>query len=189
MGMAKAMDGTLAIFGGSFNPPHVAHQMVVLYVLETQRVDHLVCLPSYRHPFDKALAPYADRVEMCRRMVAPFGARASVSTIEEELGGEHSRTLTVLQALAAQSPGARLRFVIGADILPERDKWWRWSDIEALAPPIVVGRVGFPSPDGPALPEVSSTEIRTRLAAGRSVEGLVPRSVIEYLHAKGLFRS
>jgi nicotinate-nucleotide adenylyltransferase len=182
------MAGTLAIFGGSFNPPHVAHQMVGLYVLETQPVDHLVCVPSFRHPFDKPLAPYADRVEMCRLMVAPFAARASVSTIEEELGGEHSRTLTVLQALAAQNPGARLRFVIGADILRERDKWWRWSDIEALAPPIIVGRAGFPSPDGPALPEVSSTDIRARLAAGQGVDGLVPRSVIHYLHTKGLFR-
>jgi nicotinate-nucleotide adenylyltransferase len=182
------MAGVLAIFGGSFNPPHVAHQMVGLYVLETQPVDHLVCVPSYRHPFDKHLAPYADRVEMCRRLVAPFGARASVSTIEEELGGEVSLTLTVLEALASRNPGARLRFVIGADILPEVDKWWRWADIEALAPPIIVGRAGFPGPEGVTMPDVSSTEIRARLAAGQSVDSLVPRAIIEVLHMKGLYR-
>jgi len=177
----------LAIFGGSFNPPHAAHQMAALYVLETQLVDELVCVPSFRHPFEKQLTPYEDRVEMCRRLVAPLG-RASVSTIEEELGGEVSRTFTVLEALAARRPDAKLRLVIGADIVPERDKWWRWADIEALAPPIVLGRRGYLGGTGVELPEVSSTEVRARLAAGKSVEGLVPRSVIQYVEAKGLYR-
>jgi nicotinate-nucleotide adenylyltransferase len=182
------MQGTVAIFGGSFNPPHVAHQMACLYVLETQPVDHLLCVPTYRHPFDKQLAPYADRVEMCRRMVAPLGLRASVSTLEQELGGDLSRTYTLLEALKTRYPDAALRLVIGADILRERDKWWRWADIEKLAPPIVVGRAGFPGTDGIELPAVSSTDIRARLAARQSVAGLVPRSVIQYLEMKGLYR-
>jgi len=182
------MEGTLAVFGGSFNPPHIAHQMACLVVLETQPVDRLLCVPAYRHPFDKQLAPFADRVEMCRLLVAPFGARAEVTTIEEELGGEVSRTFTVLEALAARHPGARLRLVIGADILRERDKWWRWQDIEKLAPPIVVGRRGYPGPEGLELPDVSSREIRARLASGQSVAGLVPRTIIQYLETKGLYQ-
>jgi nicotinate-nucleotide adenylyltransferase len=179
------MGKTLAIFGGSFNPPHVAHQMACLYVLETQPVDHLVCMPAYRHPFDKALTSFADRVEMCRLLVAPLGARASVSTLEEEL--DDGRTLVLVEALRAREPDAALRLVIGADILRERDKWWRWADIERLAPPIVLGRRGFPGPDGVELPEISSTEIRARLARGASVDGLVPRSIIQYLETKGLY--
>ncbi len=181
------MQGTVAIFGGSFNPPHVAHQMACLYVLETQPVDHLLVVPTYRHPFDKQLAPFADRLEMCRRMVAPLGLRASVSTLEEELGGECSRTYSLLEALRTRYPDAALRLVIGADILRERDKWWRWADIEKLAPPIVVGRAGFPGPQGVELPAVSSTEIRARIGRGESVGALVPRSVIQYLEMKGLY--
>src|SRR5262249_21197575 len=116
------MGKTLAIFGGSFNPPHVAHQMACLYVLETQPVDHLICMPAFLHPFDKALAPFGDRVEMCRLLVAPLGERASVSTLEEEL--DDGRTLVLVEALRAREPEATLRLVIGADILRERDKWW-----------------------------------------------------------------
>ena len=182
------MQGTIAIFGGSFNPPHVGHQLACLYVLETQPVDHLLCVPTYRHPFDKQLVAYADRLEMCRRMIAPLGLRASVSTIEEELGGEFSRTYNLLQALNLRHPAAELRLVIGADILRERDKWWRWADIEELAPPIVVGRAGFPGAEGVELPAVSSTDIRARLAAGDSVAGLMPRSVLQYIEQKGLYR-
>ena len=181
------MRRTLAIFGGSFNPPHVAHQLACLYVLETQPVDHLLCMPAYRHPFDKALAPFADRVAMCRLLVAPLGGRASVSTLEEEV--DDGRTLVLVEALRAREPDATLRLVIGADILRECDKWWRWADLERLAPPIVLGRHGFPGPDGVELPEVSSTEIRARLARGDAVDGLVPRSIIQYLETKGLYAS
>src|SRR5262249_49072893 len=170
-----------------FNPPHIAHQMACLYALETQAVDHLVCIPACRHPFDKPLAPFGDRVAMCKLLVAPLGARASVSTLEEELGD--GRTLVLLEAFQAREPDAALRLVIGADIVRERDKWWRWGDIERLAPPIVLGRRGFPGPDGVELPEVSSTEIRARLARGARVDGLVPRSIIQYLETKGLYAS
>ena len=182
------MKKAIAVFGGSFNPPHVAHQMVCLWVLETQPVDEILLVPTFRHPFEKQLAPYPERVEMCRRMALPFGGRASVSTLEEELGGESSRTLVTLEALAARLTGCSLRLVIGADILPERDKWYRWADIEKLAPPIVVGRHGFPSPDGaPELADVSSTEVRARLGRGQPVSHLVPRSVLAVIVEKGLY--
>ena len=176
----------VALFGGSFNPPHVAHQMACLWVLETQPVDGLLVVPTFRHPFDKPLAPFADRVEMCRRMAAPLGPRVEVSTIEAELGGDASLTLHVLQALAARRPDARLRLVVGADILRETAKWYRWPEIEALAPPIVVGRGGFGGTI--ELPTVSSTDVRARVAAGGAIDGLVPRAVIQYLETKGLYR-
>ena len=49
---------TVALFGGSFNPPHIAHQMVALWVLETQAVDGLWMLPTWRHPFGKPLVDH-----------------------------------------------------------------------------------------------------------------------------------
>ena len=184
------MKKAVAVFGGSFNPPHVAHQMVCLWVLETQPVDEILLVPTFRHPFEKQLAPYADRLEMCRRMALPFGGRATVSAIEQELGGEASLTLVTLEALAARLTGCALRLVIGADILRERDKWYRWADIEKLAPPIVVGRPGFDTPDGaPELAAVSSTEVRARLARGEPVHQLVPREVLAVISDKGLYRA
>jgi nicotinate-nucleotide adenylyltransferase len=182
------MQGTLAIFGGSFNPPHIAHQMACLYVLETQPIDHLICVPTFKHPFDKELLPFAHRLKMCELLVAPFGLRASVSRIEEELGGEFSRTHTMVEALRTRYPGVGLRLVIGADILLERDKWWRWADIAAMAPPVVVGRSGYPGDGGVELPAVSSSAVRAALAGGRDVSTLVPRTVLDYIREHALYQ-
>ena len=180
--------GTFAVFGGSFNPPHVAHQMVCLWVLETQPVDAVLMVPCFRHPFEKHLAPFVDRLAMCRLAAAPFGERVRVSEIEAEIGGESSRTLTTLEALAACHPGVGLRLVIGADILAERTKWWRWPEIERLAPPLVVGRAGYAGPGAEVeLPPVSSTEIRARLGRREDPGGLLPRSVSAYIRARGLY--
>lgn len=187
----------IALFGGSFNPPHVAHQMVALYVLETQPVDAVWFVPTFVHAFGKDLAPYADRVAMCELAARAVGARCVVSRIEEELaarpGFVASRTLDTAQAIAAAQPGATLRLVIGADILAETHKWYRWDELVRRAPPIVVSRGGYPRPPDLLSTEVeittlSSTLVRTRIAAGDDVSGLLPRAVIGYIAAKGLYR-
>jgi nicotinate-nucleotide adenylyltransferase len=178
-----------ALFGGSFNPPHVAHQMACLYVLATQPVDRVLWVPVFQHHFEKDLAPFADRLEMSRRAAAPFGAAVEVSAVEQELGGP-SLTLNTLRRLMSERPGERFALVIGTDILPERGRWFGWADIARLCDVIVVGRGGFPVEGAPppvALPNVSSTEIRAALAAGRDVSTQVPRAVLEYIHERGLY--
>jgi nicotinate-nucleotide adenylyltransferase len=188
---------TIAVFGGSFNPPHVAHQMVALYVLETQPVDELWIVPTWKHVFGKELASYDDRVAMCELAAAPLGPRCVVSRVEEEVarrdGFLASRTLDTLEAIAAARPGAALRLVIGADILGETAKWYRWDEVVRRAPPIVVSRGGYPRPAQLASTEIeittlSSTAVRARLAAGEDASGLLPRSVIGYIARKGLYR-
>ena len=176
-----------AFFGGSFNPPHVAHQMVCLHVLETAGVDRVLWVPVGQHPFAKDLAPFEDRFEMCRLAAARFGAAAVVSRVESELPTP-SRTLVTLRHLVAGSPAERFALVIGTDILPERDKWYGWGEIERLCDVIVVGRAGYPSPGVQvSLPAVNSTEIRARLARGEDVSGMVPASALGYIRAHGLY--
>src|SRR5262245_50635237 len=97
----------IALFGGSYDPPHIAHQMAALYVLETQPVDELWIVPTYVHPFEtKHLLPFKHRVEMCKLMAAPLGDRVTVSKIEEELaqrpGFRTSRTLDLVAFLVEQ---------------------------------------------------------------------------------------
>ncbi len=178
---------TVGLFGGSFNPPHVAHQMLALYVLETHDIDQLWMVPTYRHAFAKQLIDFTHRCRMCELLADGLGERVRVSQIEAELGGDVSRTLDTLEALIERNPAVQFRLVIGADILAESRKWYRWDDIVALAPPIVVGRGGHDDA-GVALPPVSSTEIRERLASGRSVAHLLPRSVCAYISDHGLYR-
>lgn len=185
----------VALFGGSFNPPHLAHQIAMLVVLETEPVDQLWMIPTYRHAFGKALVDFDDRVAMCRRAAAPLGPRVSVSEVERELGRAQSRSYDTVIELGRRHPGASFRLVVGEDILAERDAWHRWDDLARLAPPIVLGRAGLTPTSGAeadphriALPAVSSTEVRARLARGETAVPLVPRSVMDYIAERGLYR-
>jgi nicotinate-nucleotide adenylyltransferase len=179
----------IALFGGSFNPPHVAHQLVCTVALATARpeLDRVWMVPTYRHPFEKELAPFEERFAMCRAAAEPFAGRVEVSKIEKELGGS-SYTLHTVRALTARHPEHQFVVVIGADLLPERVRWHGWEELQQLVPFLVVGRAGISDAAGAlALPAVSSTEVRERLATGRSVEGLVPAKVIDHIHAQGLY--
>jgi nicotinate-nucleotide adenylyltransferase len=177
----------VAIFGGSFNPPHVGHVLAVAYVLATCDVERLVVVPAHKHPFGKPLAPFDDRVRMCELAVALM-PRAEVSRIEETLDG---LTLHTLEALKSAHADWDLRLVMGADILLESDKWFRFDDVKKLAPPIILGRAGVTHADAPhaVLPEISSTRVR-ELARSKSwdeLAPLVPRAVIDHIRARGLY--
>jgi len=179
----------VAVFGGSFNPPHVAHALVPLLVQSTHGVDRVLVVPTFQHPFAKDLAPYDDRVRMCE--LAMDGKRdVEISRVEEELGGE-SRTLRTLEHLAAKHPDWRMRLVVGSDIVAEAPRWFGFDAIQKLAPLIVLHRAGIDAPAAGKvlLPEVSSTQVRDAIARGAwgDIEELVPRKVIEYIRAKRLY--
>lgn len=181
----------IALFGGSFNPPHVGHQMAALYVLETAAVDELWFVPTFQHPFDKVLAPFDDRLRMCELAATALGPRARVSDLERALGGP-SRTLRTVQTLRQRHPHDVFSLVIGTDLIAEVDTWTGAADLRRLVPFIVVGRAGrgpAPGPAEVAVPDVSSTEIRAALAAGRPPSAQVPKSVLDYIASRGLYGS
>lgn len=179
----------VGIFGGSFNPPHLAHVLALSVVHARFDVEKILVIPTFQHPFAKALAPYEDRVKMCQ-LAMGWLPRVEVSRIEEELGGS-SRTLHTIERLKEQMPNASLRLIVGADIMLESSKWYRFDRIRSLAPPIVLGRQGITFEGAPpaVLPHISSTEVRAKLAANESaaIEELVPRVVIEYAKAHSLY--
>tara|TARA_R110002096_G_scaffold77896_7_gene183318 strand:- start:53803 stop:54351 length:549 start_codon:yes stop_codon:yes gene_type:complete len=179
----------VAIFGGSFNPPHLGHQALCLMLLETSPVDEVWLIPTFRHYFGKALIGFEDRVAMCEALIAPLGARARVSTIEHELPNPQGRMLDTLEALVAEYPSHAFRLVIGADILLETDRWHAWDAIATLAPPIVFQRHGYDGGVLPAPPDVSSTRIREKLLGGESAVPMVPQGVQAIIDARGLYRS
>lgn len=181
---------TIAIFGGSFNPPHIAHVLAVTVVLSRFDIDRLLVVPTYQHPFAKSLVPYDDRVEMCR-LAMGWIPRVEVSRVEETLGGE-SRTLRTIEHLKKEHPNDPLRLVMGADILVESNKWYGFDRIVELAPPIVLGRVGvvYEGAPPPILPAISSTDVRKKIAEGRFEElaEYVPKDVLAYVKSHGLYR-
>ena len=179
----------IALLGGSFNPPHIAHQMLALWALSTGKADEVWLVPCYQHPLGKPLIPFAERVEMCWLITRLFlSDHVKVCRVEETIKGP-SRTLLTLQHLMAHAPEHRFSLLIGADILQEKESWYRFDEIEKLAPILVVGRSGYPSPEGSlVLPDISSTIIRDKLLIGEDVSALVPRTVLEYIHVHQLYR-
>jgi nicotinate-nucleotide adenylyltransferase len=178
----------VAVFGGSFNPPHVAHVLACALLLSLENVDRVLVVPTYKHPFAKSLAPFSDRVKMCEIAMA-WIPRVEISRVEEEIGGE-SRTLRTLQVLGEVHPDWRPRLVIGADVLAESPRWHGFDAITRLAPPIVLARAGFDTPDRRALlPDVSSTQVRADVAKGswKEVEKVVPRNVVAFIRTRKLY--
>jgi nicotinate-nucleotide adenylyltransferase len=185
----------VALLGGSFNPPHVAHLMSAYWVLATEPVAELWLLPAYRHPFGKELASFEDRVRMCElAAVALRGVR--VSTVEAELADDPlvGKTVRTLEHLSEKHPDLRFAWVVGTDVLGETERWYRWERVQELARVITVGREAHlpdPGAGAPAarvwLPDVSSTEIRARLERGEDVSSLVPRAVLAYVRQRGLY--
>ena len=180
----------IALFGGSFDPPHVGHLLAAAYVLATEPVDELWFLPVFEHPFGKRFAgPFAHRALLCEAAVASLGlARARVSRLEEELaavGGE-GRTVDLLEHLHRARPGDRFALVLGSDLLAESPQWKRFDRVQELARLIVLERGGHPTGAiAPVIPEVSSTQVRTLLASGGDCSHLLPRPVLELIAREG----
>lgn len=187
----RARQPVVGVYGVSFNPPHLAHVLALTVVLARFDIERILVVPTYQHPFAKALASYEDRVKMCE-LAMGFLPRVEISRVEEELGGE-SRTLRTLEHLRSLHPDWSMRFIIGADLVAESSKWYGFDRITELAPPIVLGRVGvaYEGAPAPVLPAISSTEVRAMIGAGRlaEVEPLVPKHVLEYVSARGLYSS
>ena len=179
----------IALLGGSFDPPHVAHVMAAWWALATQGVREVWLVPTYRHAFGKRLAPFEERVRLCQLAVEAIRG-AHVCAAEEELRDDPlcGKTARTLEHLVAKHPERRFALLIGADILPETPQWYRWDRVTALARVVVIGREGYPGGAEPRLPAVASSAIRERLARGEDVGALVPRRVLEHIRARGLYR-
>lgn len=180
----------IGILGGAFDPPHCGHVLLAAYALSVAPIDRLLVVPTFAHPFGKAMAPFEHRVAMCAEAFGFLGG-TGVSRIEEELAPP-SFTVRTLEALAERLPDASFRLIVGADVLGDTAKWREFERVVELAPLFVIGRGGHPRTDAietPDLPAISSTEVRARLRAGVPVAGMVPRAVEEHVRAEGLYRA
>ncbi len=183
----------VAFYGGSFNPPHVAHVLAVTYALSAGGFERVLVVPVYSHAFDKQLCPFEHRVRMCE-LAMGWLPGVEVSEVEASLETP-SLTLRTLEHLRAAHPDYELRLMVGADVLGESDKWYAFDRIGRIAPPYVLGRVGIEHPDAPppVVPAVSSTRVRELLSrrgatdADAELTRLVPRAVLAYIDEHRLY--
>jgi nicotinate-nucleotide adenylyltransferase len=184
----------VAFFGGSFDPPHVAHVLAVAYALSVGRFDRVLVVPAFEHALKKPRAAFEDRLQMCERALG-FMSNVEICGIEERLG-QPSFTLRTLQALALEHPDWRLRLMIGSDVLFETQKWHAFEQVAELAPPFVLGRAGQGHPQAPecVLPDISSSRVRELLtrrnepAVREQLAGYVPGAVLAFIDQNGLYR-
>ena len=185
----------LGVLGGTFDPVHHAHVVVASDVRDALALDELLLVPA-GDPWQKrgqVVASGEDRVRMAELAVASIPGLA-VSRIEVDRDAP-SVTADTLEALAA--PDRELFLVLGADAAANMPTWRRLEDTRELATVVVVEREGeHADPPGPGwawthvrVPrlDISSSDIRDRLAEGRPVDGLLPGATLAYIREHDLY--
>lgn len=197
--VAAVAAARIGVFGGTFDPPHVGHLVAAVNVRHALDLDEVLLVVA-NEPWQKLgsrpITPAADRLAMVEAAVAGV---AGLAACDLEIGrGGHSYTADTLVELAERHPGAALFLVLGADAATGLPTWERVEEVRERASLVVVDRPGAPPPAIPAgwdwthvvVPrlEVSSTDLRDRVADGRPLDYLLPPDVISCVHDRHLYR-
>lgn len=184
---------TIAIYGGSFDPPHNGHDAIVRWLLSSGTADFVWLVPSFKHAFGKDSTSWETRMAWCLAWAEGLDPRVGVSSLEGLIAAHNPDapvyTIDVLDTLACADGDSAFRLVVGADNWARRGEWKDWQRIEQMYTPIVLGRGGIESPQGfPNFGDQSSSEVRRRLTAGEDVKSLLPVQVYDlvcgYYHGK-----
>jgi nicotinate-nucleotide adenylyltransferase len=190
----------LGIFGGTFDPPHVGHLLAASDAFEHLSLDRLLFVPAAVQPLKagRSAAPSPDRLAMVR-LLTGRDPRFETDPVEVNREGL-SYTVETLRELRDRFPSTDRYFLVGADVLSTFAQWREPQEILSLATLAVLARRenGEPQaavelPNGAVMVptrriDVSSTEIRDRVRAGRSIHGFVTDAVAEYISSHGLYR-
>ncbi|GAC1515845.1 MAG: nicotinate-nucleotide adenylyltransferase [Gemmatimonadaceae bacterium] len=185
----------IALFGGTFDPPHLGHLIAAIDAVEALSADRLVLIPANAQPLKpEAVASPADRVAMAS-LLAGRDERFTVDAMEIARGGL-SFTVETVVAFADKCPLDRLFLVVGADALATFEKWREPAAILSRVTIAVLHRgeesVGrLPASArivGTRRVDISSTEIRRRVRDEKPIGGFVPDDIAAYIAATGLYR-
>ncbi len=201
--MSSAGEGgqvlTTALFGGTFDPIHLAHLVLAEQVGEAVGLETVIFVPAGRPPHKEvgASAPPHHRRAMVELAVTG-NPRFTVSGIELETDGP-SFTIDTVRRLKAAGAG-RVALIIGGDSLVEMSTWREPESLLAECELLVVERPGYDLMLAPAayrerarvVPalklDIASRTIRARVGAGQSIRYLVPEPVRAYIEHHGLYR-
>jgi nicotinate-nucleotide adenylyltransferase len=197
----------IGVLGGTFDPPHLGHLWLATLAVEELELERVLFMPAGEPPHkrERPLSPAADRLLMTRLAIAGE-ERFDLSALEMERTGPSFTVDSVEELRRIHGPDVRLFLVMAADSLEQIDTW-REPDrllqlVEWAVGPrpgatadrtAVVERFGSGADrihllEGPAL-DISSSEIRRRVAARQTIRYLVPRSVEQHIHDRGLYGS
>jgi nicotinate-nucleotide adenylyltransferase len=188
----------LGVFGGTFDPVHVGHLVAAINARHTCSLDEVLLVVA-GEPWQKAGARDITPADVRMRAVeAAVGSVEGISASDIEINrGGPSYTIDTLRQLKAERPEADLFLIIGTDVAESLETWDRFDEVSDVADLVVVKRYGSPRQhldakwrvhhvDMPAL-DISSTDLRERLADGRPLDYLVPEAAVACLRAAGLY--
>jgi nicotinate-nucleotide adenylyltransferase len=185
----------LGILGGTFDPIHLGHLRAAELARETLGLERVWFVPASVPPHRPlAASPARDRFAMAA-LATSGNPHFTVSDVELAREGP-SYTIDTLRQMREATPEAELVLIVGSDTFPEMGTWREHEAIFSLATVAVAGRPGAVArPDGlPAVAiegaglPISSTEIRRRVAEGRSIRYLVADAVADFIAKRGLYR-
>jgi nicotinate-nucleotide adenylyltransferase len=182
----------IGIYGGTFNPVHHGHLILARQALEEFKLDRLIFVPAAESPFkiQNHTAPAGDRLAMLRLAIAGED-RFSVDPLEIERGGI-SYSIDTVKMFRSRDPEAELFFLVGEDNADRLTEWHRFEELKKLVCFVVLSRSeDFESSEYPVVQrriEISSTEIRNRVAKQESITYLVPESVKHYIEQHQLYQ-
>jgi nicotinate-nucleotide adenylyltransferase len=185
----------VGIFGGTFDPIHVAHLVAAVEARNQLSLDRLLVVVA-REPWqkqDEVIAPPEIRYEMVKAAIVDVEG-VEVSDIEMRRSGP-TYTIDTVEELARQ--GRELVLVLGADAACALPTWKRSDELRRLVSVAVLSRNALTSEDPPegwdvshvSMPrlDISSSEIRARVAQGRPIDGLVPPGAVRLLREARLY--
>ena len=188
------MTKKIGLLGGTFDPPHYGHLLMAERAYEEMKLDEIWFIPSYIPPHKaEAKTNGADRGKMLQLAIEDR-PHFHVKTIELERKGK-SYTIDTVHLLREQNPDKEFSFIIGGDMVEYLPNWHRIEELSQLITFIGIKRHGY-SLETPydiqevVMPifEISSTEIRKRVAEGQSIHYLTSKKIIEFIEEKGLYR-
>jgi nicotinate-nucleotide adenylyltransferase len=181
----------IGIYGGTFDPVHHGHLILARQALEEFELDRVVFVPAAESPFktQNHTAPASHRLAMLR-LALKGERRFSVDALEIERGGV-SYSIDTVKAFRARHPKAKYFLLVGEDNADRFTEWHRFEELKELVNFIVLSRSeGFQSDEYPVVQrrlEISSTEIRNRVANEESITYLVPEAVVDYIKRHQLY--
>ena len=181
----------IALYGGSFNPPHISHIFVATYIAMMGRFDRVYIYPCFSSPTGKKLIDFNHRLNMCE-LAFGYLPNVIISLIEEGLP-KPSFTVNTVKEFKRILPKAEFELIVGSDIMANQHLWKKedLEEIYNIAPPFVIGRSGVEnnSSCNIVMPDVSSTNIREMISSNNieSISQVLPASILEYIIENKLY--
>ena len=182
----------LGLYGGTFDPIHHGHLILAREAIEKLELDRVVFIPAALSPHKLESSPASGEVR--RDMVAAAIAGESRFTLDDSEihRAGPSFTIDTVEHTRVNHPGAELFYFIGEDNVAALHTWRRIAELRQLVQFVVFGRNGDAgSGEFPRLArriDISATEIRRRVAQGRSIRYLVPESVRALIEQHHLYQ-